>query len=213
MSAKTFETFGFELRYRCRVLDADQAPTTRRVVPFFQEGPWTPETGIAIEVVGEDCESWTGKLAGGPEDYKLTGAFAAPSPIHLFAVAHGEGIAVHACQAESWQSLPVMPVLAILRVPGREIVVMHDFQDMAAFGPHGLLWVIDRLALDDLQIKTVGTREITGVAYDPKQGGSVRFAIDPVSGETTGGSSFKQLRVPPYRRGRTVWSHDSWGST
>ena len=62
-----------------------------------------------------------------------------------------------------------------------------DAQDLIAYSKNGLIWTIDHLALDDLQITLVSREAIKGFARDPASG-KVPFSVDPVTGRLEGGS-------------------------
>ncbi len=130
--------------------------------------------------------SWRGFGSG----YLLTGAYAAPSGTHVFAISQGQGFYVAVDRPDELERLPAGPLRGIQRVPERAIVVFWGFQDLVAYGPAGMLWWLQRLSEDDLEIHRVEEGGIYGTAWDAGAGaGEDRrpFRVDPPTGKVDGG--------------------------
>jgi hypothetical protein len=120
-------------------------------------------------------------------DYPLTGVYAAPSGRHLFVIAEGEGFYVPVDRPDDFTPIPGRPILGLGRVPERPIVVFWGFQDLAAYGPDGMLWWLDHLSTDDLAVERIEADAIQGTIWDPSaregEDDRIPFRIDPSTGE------------------------------
>lgn len=170
-----FDSLGLPADYDCRIV-AEPAASSRR-------GPG--EGDLVVRVAGAGGE-WERSWRGMGRDYPLTGVYAAPSGRHLFVIAEGEGFHVPADRPDDWTSIPGAPILGLGRVPGLPIVVFWGFQDLAAYGPDGMLWWLDHLSLDDLRVDRIEAGGISGTVWDPgaREGEDDRvgFRVDPWTG-------------------------------
>lgn len=176
----TFESFGFPADYRCEIVP--EAPPG---------GAASPAAGSALRIRVElpDGTAWERSWAGISPHYPLTGAYAAPSGRHLVVVSRGQGFYVPVEEPDRFERLPAAPLRGIARVPEREIVVFWGFQDLVAYGPDGMLWWLQRLSEDDLEILRIERDGIHGTAWDASGTGEERvpFRVDPSSGRVEGG--------------------------
>jgi len=110
---------------------------------------------------------------------------------------------------DDWTPLPFLPILGLGRVPDRPIVIFWGFQDLAAYGPDGMLWCLDHLSTDDLAIERIESDGIHGTLWDPsaREGEEDRaaFRIDPWTGRLDGpdlhpGFAPVLRTTPPERR-------------
>jgi hypothetical protein len=176
------ETFDFEPHYKAHIVSS---PT--RAAPLrhtFQQprkgtgsrGPW-----LIVEVTAQSAE-WSGAFEYGDPDYSLTGLFALPSPDHLLVLARGTPYIVPVHAPATWRLPPTYPVLGIRCVIGADLVMLWDFQNLAVYGPEGLLWSIDDVATDDLTVTEANSGLLRGTLTN---GGSVGvpFRIRAHTGE------------------------------
>lgn len=192
---------GFAMAYTCRILP--EMPKTQTAVLQFFDEPDPSRLGLLVEVKPSTSPSWIGSFQPCHEDYPLTGVYACPSPEQVCIVNQGAGYLVNVNQPSNWERIHVIPILGVQRVPDRPILLFWDFQDLAAYGPEGLLWRIERLSNDGLTITEVTASAITGISCRPLNRTpyeeEVPFRIDPLTGKTEGGreSSGTRFRRSP----------------
>lgn len=92
----------------------------------------------------------------------------------------------------------------VLVVSGAPILLLWDFQDLAAIGPHGPLWHIVRLAEDDVCVTSATLDGVEGTGWfgtvDPR---GQPFRVDVHSGEPVGIPTGWPAEV---RRGAECWT-------
>lgn len=184
-----FESLGFPAVYECSVLDP--VPAELGPVHRFRGlgiGEWSG--GLTVRIEPDEGPAWTAQFEYGFDSVEKV--CASPSPNHLLVVARGQGYLVQADSPEQWDYIAVNPILDIQRVPDLQILICLDFQDLVAYGPDGLMWRIEHLGLDDVEITNLFPNEIQGFARHPTRG-RVPFRIDPATGEVEGGSGFAKV--------------------
>jgi len=187
-----FESLGFTCAYTCSIgtLGGDLV----RKFGSRATGPWGG--GLGIRVLAEKGLPWSGEFeydAGSLEKVCAT-----PSPSRVMVIARGEGYIVKVDNPDNWEYVAVAPVLDVRRVPDRDILICTDYQDLVAYGKSGLVWALEYLGLDDVEILKVLRNEIQGSARHEALG-TVPFSVDPSTGHVNGGSGFVRLLSPPWR--------------
>ena len=146
---------------------------------------------FVIRISRIDGSDWVGFLAGGIGG--LTGVYVCPNPDQVCVVVDGSGYLVDTRAPASYQLLPVHPVLAVERVSETASVLCSGFIDMLLIDEHGLLWVSDRLCLDDLQVRNVdhSTISCTGryLAED-----ETWFSVSLETGRLVSGEPFRDVK-------------------
>jgi hypothetical protein len=113
-------------------------------------------------------------------------------------VSQGRAYFVDALNPSRWEELPISPVRHVRPLPEHGIVLFADFNNLAAFGPGGLVWRSPRLCWDDLEILTINADRIEGEGYDPLNSGKMPIAVDLKTG--------RSLLPPPLSAdGTPIW--------
>jgi hypothetical protein len=113
----------------------------------------------------------------------------------VFVVSNGQGYVVSARRPEDWLRLETLPIRGVRRIPAKPYVLMWDFQNLDLYGPAGLVWSLEDLSTDDLEITGVTSETITGRAKDPLKERMVDFAVDVGTGRVSGGWGKPTLHV------------------
>jgi len=189
------QTLGFATDYSCEI-----APE------FPGSGDWgcpvyrfaeRPESVEKLAHVGEpfvirirrvDGSEWVGFLAGGISG--LTGVYACPNPDQVCAVVAGSGYLVDTRAPSNYQVLPMHPVLVLQRANGTGSVLCSGFIDLLLIDEHGLLWVSDRLCLDDLQVRNIDRSTISCTGRQI-QADETWFSVSLDTGQLVSGQPFQ----------------------
>jgi hypothetical protein len=188
------DSLGFEVRFACARL----SPNDRRAqhaLRFPSSDPTDPNNGLLLEVRPQDGAPWVGFFEGIDPAYELTGCFGWPDPNRVFVMSNGEGYVVNANRPEDWLRLELGPIRGVRRIPAKPYVVVWDFQDLAVYGAVGLLWCLERLSIDDLEITAVTSESVLGRALEPGANRMVEFSVDIRTGRVTGGWGCPLLRI------------------
>jgi hypothetical protein len=181
---------GFVARYECRILE-DLPREGSDVLRFNSSGRFDKDlelsTRLVVECIPNKGAPWVGLFEGVAKDYPLTGLYATPCEERVCVVNRGASYIVRTTAPQSWERPPILPVLAIFRVPEHPIMLFSGFQDVAAYGPHGLMWCVDHVGADDVKISAVNSHSIIGTAWDPQADRMVPFSIAPTTGHVNGG--------------------------
>ena len=121
-----------------------------------------------------------------------------PDPDRACIISSGAAYIVKVDEPDSWDQVPVMPVLDIRLIPDHQILVFADSTRLAAYGNSGLAWRSPRVCWDELKILNVTHDTIEGIGYDPLNDSESRFAVDI----RTGRSLFPS---PVSRDGNPLW--------
>jgi len=186
-----FDSFGFQVAFACQALPTDAA---RHDVEYHgwsrgrHTGPWLY---VEIDVSGE--RHWVGRFERGPADYPFTGTFGCPHPDYLLVAASGQAYVVNARAPQGsggWAQPPIMPVLGVRRVEGTPLVVLWDFQDMAAYGPEGLRWRLSHFATDGLKVTEARDGVVRGTLWlgGYERDDLVTFQVEASTGRVLVGS-------------------------
>jgi hypothetical protein len=197
-SSETFEEFGLHPRFIAQAEPSSSPISVREYV--FKPRSVRIEPGVIgrwlrVRVLSEFAPGWVGRFLPGPTDYKLSGLFALPSRVHLCVIANGEGYVVPINSPTEWEPVSVGPVIDVCRVRDRPIVVFADFQNLAAYGPQGLLWKVENLSLEDIVIRSAEPQAISGTCYVPVHEAR-EFSVEPLTGIVTGGWENAQTTYP-----------------
>lgn len=204
MSSLEFKTFEFDRTYRCTVLgDAPLAGSS-----IFRWGalakPPAGTTRHHFSLTGQSA-SWVGSVDTDDvlEPYYCNLLFATPGRNWLGVVGSGEGVFVNVDKPDQFARIEVEQIKNVLRVRDLPYILLHSPQDIAVYGPQGLVWYLERVAEDDLRITGCDATGIYGVVpkYSEHGDEDVAVRIDPHSGVVTGGWRVPVLR--PVRNGHS----------
>ena len=96
---------------------------------------------------------WTAIFAG--FENRLSGFWSMPSPDHLFVCCEGQGYVVNVIDPADWREAVCHPLQQVITDLKRGILVVADFDRLAAYDNAGVRWRTGQLSLDG--IKIVGT--------------------------------------------------------
>lgn len=162
---------------------------------FAQSGArrWSPESGRMARRNGVAMAE-----AGGL--HRFSGAFGAPGETTLAIVNGGCGYVVDVLDPAAYAVIPKAPITGVSAEPALGLLFLATFSELTAIDTDGLLWVSERLVLDDLKIQRVTLDAITATGTTIE--GTVRatVTVDPMTGAVVGAKPRlpKQLSGPPW---------------
>ncbi len=198
-----FETLGFECDYDVQLLGSlhgrepdynfafPRLTSEHGVLSFDTHMPGT--NACILEVKTGNDNVWSGRFERVPEG--ISGFYATPARNTVLIVIEGRGYWVPTREPATYEVVATIPIRQVIRVPGRDIVLLVDFVRMEAYGPEGLLWQTNSLSWDGLQITEVNSTTIRGLAWDSPADSHVEFRVDTLTGVATGGSSPEHYAV------------------
>ncbi len=169
-------------------------------VVYFPRPKSRPEhDGSWLKVHAGSGRSWLGVFAFGyASPPAFSGVVSSPDPDRFCIVSRGAAYIVKADDPESWEQVPVAPVLDVRQITERGLLLFADFTRLAAFGSGGLVWRSQRVCWDELKITEVTRDRVEGVGSDPMNFGKSRFAVDIATGRSL-------LASPESRDGTPLW--------
>jgi len=144
--------------------------------------------GFIVSVNPLKSSSWIGIFAPGYPK-ALTGVFSCPDEQSVCVVASGQAYFVQVYNPQIWEQVQAFPIWDIRVILEKQLLVLADFTVLTAYGPHGIVWVTDRLSWDGIKITDVTSDWIRGLAWDSPQEKNVEFIVDLRTGDHKGGSS------------------------
>lgn len=178
---------GFARDYEVEVLPG--LPGVGGVHPFAPQGVSIHAEGYVVRVITTSGASWIGNFQRG--DGKLSTWAPTPSPSALLVVAYGTGYVVAVDQPATYRVLPCYPIRYVVPVVSAGLLVIADYNRVAASDGSGIRWVSDRVAWDDLEIDELDEQKIRGHSYDPESGGTTAFVLDTRSGRLVEGRAVR----------------------
>jgi hypothetical protein len=170
--------------------ELQEIPGTGRLeVPvfYFPRPENRPEhDGLWLKIRAETGNSWVGVFAfgyGSPPAFSRL--FSSPDPGKVCVVSRGAAYIVRADDPDSWEKIPIVPVLDIRATPEHGFLIFADHTRLAAYGRAGLVWRSPRVCWDELKIVTLTPDRIDGVGSDPTNLDALRpFAVDVRTGRS-----------------------------
>ena len=191
------ESLGFESHYDVLLFDSlhDRSPDYTFSFPRIASEidvlsfeTYVPGAkNCLLEIITGNGNVWTGKFERGPEG--ISGLYATSAQNTVLVVVEGQGYWVPTHEPASYKVVATIPIKQVIRVPGRDIILLVDFVRMEAYGPDGFLWQTKQLSWDGLQITEVNSTTTRGLAWDSPANAYVEFRVDTSTGAATGGSS------------------------
>ena len=114
----------------------DSAPPGETIVAFPEPGQDSGRARVLMRI-GIGASSWTGSFEAGFKP--LHTLFGTPDHKHLLVVAGGAGYLVHAKTRKLVERIGT-DIISVTYVTATELVVVHNYAELEAFGPAGRLW-------------------------------------------------------------------------
>jgi hypothetical protein len=177
----TLDTLDFELTFTADEVEFSAAgkPADREYAGRHNSGRTGSWTHVRVAPSGGSAWVATFQLNGA-----ACALFGMPSGDELLVVGGGESYVISARNPDHWYQPPVWPVCGVRRVVGHPIVLLWDFQNLAACGPRGVLWETERLGDDEVVVEHDDAQGIVGSAWRGGAPGTghVTFLIEPTTG-------------------------------
>lgn len=174
--------------YRCRILP--HVPDRKTAIRFSRTEAYHGSFGLIVEVETPDG-GWIGDFERGPVG--LTAVRTAPSADVIFIAARGLAYFVNVSDPSQCDVVPMVPIIHAVDAPALGLLILSSFTHLLAYDIDGERWQSERVSVDGIQIQHVDDQSLSGVAWDPSQGGRVEFRLDLATGEVEGGV-YKKLR-------------------
>jgi hypothetical protein len=143
--------------------------------------------GLWIRVRAAGGTTWIGVYAFG---YSSPPAFSRVvstlDPNRVCVISNGAAYIVKADEPETWEQVPVIPVLDMRLLPEHQLLVFTDFTRLTAYASNGFAWRSPQVCWDELKIIKVTHDTIEGTGYDATNSFSneMRFAVDIKTGRS-----------------------------
>lgn len=179
-------TISTDFRGNYKVEIADELPSSGVGVRYFRAvEAWQSqiyETTIKFSYAGQPA--WWGVFSArskGEEGISLTSTM--PHPDCCVVSCLGTGYVVNVAEPEEWHFVEVRPVLRIEALLEQQLLLLNDFNRIAAYGIDGLSWRSDVLCSDQLKIVRVGERFIECSGWDAASDDEIVLRVDSLTGE------------------------------
>ncbi len=145
--------------------------------------------GALLEVTPANGPAWLGMFAVCHDGC----VYSCPDGKSLCVVASGGGYIVKADDPLQWVEIPLMWVEEVRVLSEQRLLVFRDWTNLLAYGPDGLAWETERIAMDKLTIEAVegyilrGRAVVPGSASDDDHVKWVDYEVDLRTGRHTGG--------------------------
>jgi hypothetical protein len=171
------------------------------LIYFPPPGTRGEHDGLWLRIKADTGKAWVGVFAYGytsPPAYSRV--FSSPDPKRVCVLSRGSAYMVNADEPETWEKIPVFPVLEVRPLPVHKLLVFSDFSSLASYGSSGIAWRSPRVCWDGLKITNVSSETIEGTGYDPTNSTTheSRFAVDVRTGRSL-------LPSPESVDGKSVW--------
>ena len=150
---------------------------------FPRPGARAEHDGLWLKTVPGRGSPWVGVFAFGYQSPPaISRVVSSPDPSRVCVISKGAAYVVKAEDPDSWDRLPVTPVLDVRAIPEHQLLIFSDFTRLAAYGRNGLAWRSDRVCWDSLKILHITRDTIEGSGYDPTKAKDSRFVVDIKTG-------------------------------
>lgn len=162
----------FGLPHSYEIEELIELPGTGRFsvpVLYFPRPKSRPEHhGLWLRIRPARGQTWIGVFAFGyGEPPAVSRIVSLPDPDRACIISRGATYIVNPNDPDSWEQIPMMPVLDVRLIPEHQFLVFADFTRLAAYGADGIVWRSPRVCWDDLKILSVTRDSIEGAGYDP----------------------------------------------
>jgi len=149
--------------------------------------------GLNVRVIPQQGETWIGTFAAGRFGPKaVTEVCSTPNPTMLCVIVEGQGYLVDVEHADSYDCVPIVPVLAVRRSAKHRLLIFATHTELLALGVEGIAWRTARLSWDSLKLTSMSEDELCGVFWDIRSESEQGFTVNLEDGTHTGGAD-----VPP----------------
>jgi hypothetical protein len=158
-------------------------------------------TGLWLKVSAAGGKTWIGVFAFGyPSPPAFCRIVSSPNPNRVCVISNGAGYFVSADEPDTWEEVPLIPILDVRPIPEHGLLVFSDFTGLAAYDSNGLRWRSPQVCHDGLKILNVNDQKIEGIGYNPTNSSSPErpFAIDLKTGALL-------LPAPISTDGKSLW--------
>ncbi len=183
MSNPTLVTFGFMPTYEYAPAFLPSAGQT--IHEFRQPGQSSEVQGPLVKVVLHNDGSWYGVFQDG--DAALAQAYCGPSPDHLCMIAKGAGYIVPVAALQKYVVVRAKPIVQVDRIPGRDMLILSDYSNIAAYDERGMGWLAEGVSLDGISLSRITSEYIDGIAAGDDTSPAVPFRVDVSTGHVEGG--------------------------
>jgi hypothetical protein len=122
----------------------------------------------------ESAGPWVGSFASGSVDTAAPSmVLSSPDPLTVFVIAAGDAYSARVDSPDSFQMLPVSPVLFAEVLPERTMMVLGSANALAVYDPKGLCW-FRRVVENELELQSIAQGRINFSGLDAANGKSVR---------------------------------------
>lgn len=173
-----FNDLGFKHEFEC-VRASNCEPPDELVIGG--EPAWRGEW-LAVHFIHPQGQRWEGRFAGVDAAYPLTGVFGTPDSGRALVVNQGQGYWVDVLSRRVEEIHGILPIRGVRAIVSRRMLLLHDFQRMATFGPSGALWRNDHVCDDDLEILDASNERIRIAGQDAALDAVQEVTLDPETG-------------------------------
>jgi hypothetical protein len=136
---------------------------------------------VRVQLTGED--GWIGRFVGEYDEPPAISLVAAnPNPRRVCVVCAGTGYLVDVDQPDHFEIVECFPICSVRTVAPLELIVFGDFNDLVAYGRHGLAWKATDLVSDELAITNVVDTLLEVDGLNAATGQTLHLTIDARTG-------------------------------
>jgi hypothetical protein len=157
--------------------------------------------GINVHIIPNQGEEWIGTFAsGGFGPNTVSEVCSTPNPTKLCVIAEGQGYIVDVEHTDSWESVPIIPVLAVCSSAKHRLLIFANHTELVALGAEGIAWRTARLSWDSLKLTSMSEDELCGVFWDIRSDSQQSFTVNLENGTHIGGANFPPPTSPRSRK-------------
>lgn len=140
---------------------------------------------VGLQLSGEN--GWIGRFVGEYDDPPAISLLASsPDPRKVCVVCAGRGYLVDVDRPDKFEIVQCFPICSVRSVEPLNLIVFGDFNDLVAYGRHGLAWKAADLVSDELTITNVAGTLLEVEGLNAATGQRVQLAIDARTGALIG---------------------------
>ncbi|MCK9195225.1 MAG: hypothetical protein M0P19_15275 [Nevskia sp.] len=179
----------FECDYSIDVLSEIPSGVRAFCFPGAVEGGYVEGVTVSIIPRADSNQSWIGTFANGqlsPRAVSYVGA--CPDPEQLCVIAKGDGYIVNVVRPAEYVEVPIMPIMGVTISQEHELLLMHSFDRVIAWGKSGLSWKTQPISFDGVRFLGINGDILRVEVLDVPAKRTVIASIDLKSGSTEGGA-------------------------
>lgn len=144
-------------------------------------------TGFLITPHDQQQTPWVAHLEQGTGG--LSGSYSTPNPNCVCVVVNGQGYWLHVDFPGKFSIVDVAPIKGVIESVDNQVLLLHDYTTLVAYGPLGFLWHTPDVSWDGIKDLSIAGKELRGLGWDSPADSWVPFCVSLLTGETHGGSS------------------------